>query len=392
MPTKKKSRLCLPEQPSGQRTGRTWCYDPVLLTHLPPPSPHCPALTAFLIGQLFNRWLFFFQQGHFLWRGAVMCADVESQLVARVKALGLSEQGDEVSAVVEELRKWGRQFDDERYLSWLESMRSYLDQINEPDWDRSIPGQIREEMLRGSLQQARHLRTVIVDLLGTDGPAFRLGEIVDQGLCPEDIALHLDAPPVSSEPLRTDFRFGGSRASEEHRSLAGRFCQPGDLPWGPDWYGLLAYAWSEVSCIGGQISLPTAPNNCQGVEERLGFVRQVADLVVESLVRDAERRLAQRPRGERLQVACDGQQTVWLDSARYAIEHQATFLLIKALIEADEPYLKSTELLRKARLQSRDRPDKYFKRYLPEALRPIVRAHAANGGGYRIELPPPRLW
>jgi hypothetical protein len=249
----------------------------------------------------------------------------------------------------------------------------------------------RGEMLSRLFAKLGSVRGIILQVL--DGElriAFRLGEVIDQGVCPEEIFRDLDdldAPPSVDAPLAAPFSLdqcseAGGVWQPPRLRLAGRVCGPGDVPPRPSWLGEVKGLWREAGLPPAMQALPAEAGGSLSRD----FVRELARRALEGLAARARANLPPCRLADRLRVVDEGAMTVEFDGTWYTVEYRPAFAILRRLIEGNGELVKTKDL--QLLPGCNRRIDKVIPR-LPPELRPIIKGDSGSGG-YFLQLPPER--
>lgn len=270
--------------------------------------------------------------------------------------------------------------------------------------------------------------------------AFRLGELIDQAVCPPDVYLDMDRPrkgPIylglpPDSPflqdgwLKPDVDMEQVRLAEQAHAeqtqaewepeLVGRIVAPGEVPPREPWKGDLASAWRACG-ITSVLPEHTDRAREMTVGERCFLVEQLTEtayraleqpestakpaiatstesLVIETggvkgkLVAASEMVSPPKP-SERIRVVDKNAHMIELDGQTYTINDPQAFHLVEVMIKSGpNKILTGSTLQQKLGMVKRKRISDVIK-LLPIELRELnlIRSNRSRRGGYWLQLP-----
>ena len=359
------------------------------------PTRQPARLDAEMVGELFNRLRFHLQQAWFFTSNEHIdeAERVSQELGRRARALVLPAGRDRLEGTVRDaFETLKRQIKCESHAVEIQ------DSVYTTGASEGLPlPHLREELLSGLFAFLERLRKTLTEhLAGEELSAFRLGEIVDQGVAPADVHLDLGGGPVgraragsaavNSGPTASGgpspFRLGGAAVDQE-LAPATRSWRPRELLPRSLWWEDVGTRWNEAL---PRIPLPRQPGQAArkslvGVKR---YIKQLGQAARDGLASLERLQIPTLPLTARVQIDHAGQ-AVTLDSERWVCKHPEEFRIFCRLFEAGGDRVSGADLNRLPGCKGR--PDKIIAK-LPPALKKVVHSDDGRGGGYWIQLPP----
>lgn len=232
---------------------------------------------------------------------------------------------------------------------------------------------------------------------------FRLGELIDQLVCPPDVYLDLDKPvkgsinvgfPMNWLNLENDrpraHTESGKLTQQPRRewqsSLAQHMRLPGEAAPREAWWENLVSAWHECG-LEAVIPPPIKPTDDMSSRDRCQYARQLADaarMAYESIPAAEPRRLS-RKKDQRIWVTDKSAYELMLDGKRHRIDDPTAFRLMEFFIKAGRPH-SGKSIKRQLGIVDKMRLSDLIN-LLPIRLRALIHSHSDRRGGYWLQLP-----
>lgn len=355
--------------------------------------PATPLAAALVAGQLFNRHLFEVQQDYFFPGSPTkMTKRLAEALpgVARVLVPADRRYGRE-KILRRQFQALHGYFDREEHAEMLASERARVAlALANPGLEPLHLPELREAMVRDLFHFHDKVRSELVEGLEAELMiAFRLGEVIDEGVCPRNIYLYLDESPppaMTSPPPTVGGGFGGTRVPIEEPpvQLAARRCRPGDISPEPAW-------WANVTAIWGETQLPrpvplppeTARENLSQ-EQLCHVVGDLACRALEGLTNQIRSRMPPREVRDRLKILDASTKKAMLDGKVHRIPNPKAFLLVRHLIDANGKLVSKAECMKVLNMGEKEWEgiNHFLDKNLPPEVRAVVRG--VTQGGYQI--------
>lgn len=383
--------------PAGQ-------FDPVQLNPLPAyKSDSTRAAEAYLAGALFNRLGFHYLQTCFL-----TSPEQESQSRCIGEELGRRVRG--MSAPSD--RECRAQIMS-RYLTGLlppqrgaivaevrDDCVQYCEYTDQP-LTAGLIAHRRQKRMTAPRHLLTGLREQALGAASSDpllAGAFALGELIDQGLVDDTVALFLDDrspdtsgwrsdvvnPPPDLSPAADDDARTNRRWGVNDLILTTRCCGPCDTPLKLSWWDDVNRRWNE---LGLRRSLPQPPVGTPtewSKSERETLVNTLARRAYSALLDPAV--LPTVSFEDRLRLNDEGRKEFWYEEECYIIDNPRAFNFFRALVELKGKILTASARIKLLGKGATKFDRKAMEKYIPEPLFQLIEEYRGFPGGHSLNL------